>query len=146
MRANNPREKQKVTSGCQESCQQLFSSGVHPKFLVEISHILVFQLKIVHFFTIFLKKFCFFQKPSGASMSVLSECWSTERKIWLQRKDSCKIIWFIFGMHPKGTQITKFKEKHNLGFSKYSKSRWNLMNARGKPDKSLKKCAYFHPS
>ena len=71
MQANNPREKQKVTSGSQECGQQKNSPGVHPKFLVEISPILVFWLKTVHFFTLFLKKFCFFQRPSGASINVL---------------------------------------------------------------------------
>ena len=66
MRANNPREKQKVTSGYKECGQQKISPGVHPK------------------------KNCFFQKPSGASISVLGGCWCRERKFRLQRKDSYK--------------------------------------------------------
>ena len=80
MRANNPREKQKVTSGYQECGQQKISPGVHPKFLLETTPILVFWLKTVHFLTLFLKTFSFFQRPSGASISVLGGCWSRERK------------------------------------------------------------------
>ena len=35
-----------------------------------------------------------------------------------KEKIHAKISAFFFGMHPKGTQITKFKENQNLGFSK----------------------------
>ena len=70
--ANNPREKQKLSSGFQECCHKILSPGVHPKFLVEISPILDFELNIGHFLTIFQGKICLFQRSPGASMSGLS--------------------------------------------------------------------------
>ena len=101
-----------------------------------------FGLKIGHFSR---KNVVFLERSPGASISEMGYFYSHERKMWLQRKNSFKIIWFIFGMHPKGTQITKFTACHKLTFSKSSKSWQNLMNARGKPDISFEKCVYFHP-
>ena len=41
-RANNTRETQELTSGFKQSSFKVFSTGVHPNFLLEISPILNF--------------------------------------------------------------------------------------------------------
>ena len=116
------------------------------KILLEISPILDFGGKNWVFLTIFKKNCCFFQMFPRASKNELALSCSSETKTWIQREDSWKKIWNILGMHPKGTEITKFTENRNSIFLKQSKSKRNLMNARGKLVKSLKKCVFFDTS
>ena len=78
MRANNPWEKQKVTLGSQECCHQVFSPGVYPKFLLEISPILDFGGKNWVFLTIFFEKILLFPE----AFTYFNKCFSLMLFLW----------------------------------------------------------------
>ena len=79
MRPDEPTETQKVTSESKQWSPQIFTTGVHPKFYLEISPILDFVLIIEYFPH---KKIKFSLEPGDSLLADMCQWFSSQRKTW----------------------------------------------------------------